>query len=399
MDSFDTLLKETQEKADQPKVDDPNIDPNRSNPTPDSVIVEGDNKTPIPDPNKPTESKFDLKSFNEMIKVKFGKEFKEEKEIEDLFSLPTKVTEYQTKETEYNETKTKFEALQKQYDSEKENFKLVDINKYIAPSLQTINQMLIKYPDYDAAVMIEIGKMDLSKKEYSDKENIDALVKKEFLKDADIYKGLNEAEVNEVILSKLGITETDPESWDKVTKVKVGLAGKQARMEFAELKKVEPNTPVNVEKLQQEWIAKRDQQITETKNQWTPRVNKMFENLKKEPLPILDSKGNELIKWNVELNGNAEEEAAKQIEFLAYTGQPVNEETVLNVLADIKGRQILKDSPKIFEAVYQKGKTEEFDKWHNVNHNDTPLSPDNGAPVKPEDAEVAKTVQQVKNLI
>jgi hypothetical protein len=91
-------------------------------------------------------------------------------------------------------------------------------------------------------------------------------------------------------------------------------------------------------------------------------------------LVIPDEEGKELYKYTPELNDGFKAEVAKYVEFLAYTGQPLNESTITEVLESIKGRYIARELPKIMKAHALKVSTEIEDKWHNKVNNDKPLS-------------------------
>jgi hypothetical protein len=335
-------------------------------------------------PNAPA---FDLKSFNENVK-KFGREFKEEKEIQDLFAVPTKYIEL---ENTHNLTKKEFDELKVKYESEKENLKYIDLDKYISPKIKLTNKMLMKYPDKDPDMMIEISKMDENKA-----DDLDVLIKQELLNNATTYKDkkLSNDQVKEVVLRGLKL-DNDPESWDEVDKIMITKAADIARKEIAELKKVEADIPIDVEKNKNDLIAKETQKVEERKTQWIPVINKMVDDLNKPvAIPDPDEKGT-IIEYTPVIDEAFKAEVNEYINFLAYSGQEVNAATVAKAIDAVKGVYFAKDVPKIAKASYLKGKTEEYDKWHNENHNDIPLS-QQAAPVPTGESEVAATLETVR---
>src|ERR1035437_261549 len=303
---------------------------------PETTIPEPTLQTQINTPNEPI---FDIKLFNEHVK-KFGREFKEEKEIQDLFATPTKYTEL---ENTHNLTKKEFDELKTKYESEKENLKYIDLNQYIAPQLQLTNKMLKKYPDKDPGIMIEISKMDEKKM-----GDVDILIKKELLDNADLYKdkGLTDAEIKEVVLSGFNLDQ-DVESWSNVDKIKIAKAANTARMEFAELKKVEADVPIDVEKYQNDLKAKEALKVDERKTKWTPVINKMVEDLGKPvTIPDPDGKGT-IIEYTPVVNDAFKADLNEYINFLAYSGQEVNNETVAKAIDAVRGTYFAKDVPSI----------------------------------------------------
>jgi len=322
---------------------------------------------------------FDVSDFNVKYGKRFNREIKEEKELEEIFSASSKISDYKAKlkvsQDEYGLTKKQFDELSTKYESEKEALKFIDIKKYFAnDKLYKTNEMLKKYPDKDISTMTEISNMDLEKA-----DNVDLLVKRARLNDSDIYKGMDDSQVKEVIADSLGSIDLDePDSWDNVTKAKIAKAAKEARIEFKALQDIELPVPVDVEKVRQEFASKEKERYEQTKSQWSPIVDKMVANFTELVIP--DEEGKELYKYTPELNDGFKAEISKYVDFLAYTGQPLNESTITEVLESIKGRYIVKELPKIMKAHALKVSTEVEDKWHNKVNNDKPLS-DKSRPV------------------
>lgn len=316
---------------------------------------------------------FDPSEFNEKYGKKYGREIKEEKDLVDLFSYPTKTTELETKyktlEDTHNLTKKQLDDLTAEYESKKENLKFIDIKKYFADeNLYKTNQIKLKYPDKDINAIADVVKTDLTKA-----SPVDLLIKRARLNDSDIYAGMDDSQVREVIASDFnGVDLDDPNSWDNVTKAKIAKAGKEARVELEALQKVELPVPIDVEKEKEIIYSKEKAKFDQVKNQWTPIVDKMLSNFTELVIP--DETGKELYKYAPELSDSFKAEISKFVDYLAYTGQPINEQTIMDVLEGIKGRYIVKELPKIMKAHAQSVSTRVNDEWHAKVHNDVPLS-------------------------
>jgi hypothetical protein len=336
------------------------------------VIPPGDSSDPVNN-IKPDAQIIDISDFNTKYGKRFGREIKEEKELEDIFSAPSKVSEYENKvkdlESQHGLTKKELEDLKIQRENEKDSLRFIDIKKYFAnDSLYKTNEMLKKYPDKDISIMTSISNMDLEKT-----DTVDLLVKKALLDDSDIFKGMNDSQVKEVIADNFGgVDLNDPDSWDNVTKAKIAKAGKEIRNEFKALQNVELPVPVDVEKVRQEFVSKEKAQFEQTKQAWSPIVDKMISNFTELIIP--DEDGKELYKYNPEINDSFKKEVSNYVDYLAYTGQPINEETITNVLESIKGRYIAKELPKIIKSHALKVSTQVNDEWHHKVNNDVPLS-------------------------
>jgi hypothetical protein len=138
------------------------------------------------------------------------------------------------------------------------------------------------------------------------------------------------------------------------------------------LQDVELPVPVDVEKLREEFVSKEKAQFETVKNQWSPIVDKMVANFTELVIP--DESGAELYKYAPEISDSFKTEVSKFVDYLAYTGQPVNENTIMEVLENIKGRYIVKELPKIMKAHALKVSTQVNDEWHDKVNNNKPLS-------------------------
>jgi hypothetical protein len=128
---------------------------------------------------------FDVTDFNEKYGKKYNREIKEEKDLEELFSAPTRISDYESKLKAaldaHELTKKQFNDLTAEYESKKENLKLINLEEYVGKDLLKISEMHKKYPDKDVAIMTQIGSMDLDKA-----DPVDLLVKQARLNDSDI---------------------------------------------------------------------------------------------------------------------------------------------------------------------------------------------------------------------
>jgi hypothetical protein len=331
-----------------------------------------ENKPEIITPEESTFT-FDPKDFNEKFSKRIGREVKDEKELDEIFSAPTKVSElsgkYKELEDTHNLTKQEYENLKSEYESKKENYKYFDLRKYFAnDDLYKTNAIQLKFPDKDASTMLEISNMDLKKA-----DNVDLLIKQAKINDPDVFKGKDDSYIMEVLADRFGgVDLNDKDSWDKVTETKIALAAKQVRVEFEAYQNVELPVPVDVEKLREEFVSKEKAQFETVKNQWSPIVDKMVANFTELVIP--DESGAELYKYTPEISDSFKTEVSKFVDYLAYTGQPVNEKTIMDVLENIKGRYIVKELPKIMKAHALKVSTQVNDEWHDKVNNNKPLS-------------------------
>jgi hypothetical protein len=326
-------------------------------------------------PDISTESTFtfDPKDFNDKFSKRIGREVKDETELDEIFSAPTKVSElsgkYKELEDTHNLTKQEYDNLKSEYESKKENYKYFDLRKYFASdeAFKT-NQIKLKHPDKDERVISDIVMTDLGKA-----DTVDLLIKRARLNDFDIYGGMDNSQIKEVLAADFNSADLDdPDSWDNVTKAKILKAGKEVRAEFKTLQDVELPVPVDVEKLREEFVSKEKAQFETVKNQWSPIVDKMVANFTELVIP--DESGAELYKYAPEISDSFKTEVSKFVDYLAYTGQPVNEKTIMEVLENIKGRYIVKELPKIMKAHALKVSTQVNDEWHDKVNNNKPLS-------------------------
>jgi hypothetical protein len=319
--------------------------------------------TPTTPETPPVE--FNLESFNKH----FGKEYKKPEEIKSLFDLPTKITEVESKLTEFEKTKQELADYKKRYE---------EVGKYIDPKsffanekLYQTNLMLKKYPDKDVALMTRISSLDIDKA-----DNFDLLVLNEMLKNPSIEGG--EAGAQEMLASKYGVDLTqDRKEWERLARNQIGTDGNQVRSEFKAFQKVDPELPIDVEKVKSDLLARENAKIETKKSEWKPLMDKALSDFKELPIFDQDEKGDlkEIYKYQVEYSEEDKKSIAEDmINYLAYTGQDVNEKSIKNSLDLIKGRYLLSQLPKIMKSYGLQIATQKDEEWHQKVNNDNPLS-------------------------
>ena len=380
MDTLDNVFKQYSLKGDNPAGD--NITPPTDTNLPVDPPAEPNNQPPANDP--PVE--FNLEHFNKH----FGKEFKKADEIKGLFDLQGKVTEYEGKLTEYEKAKLDLADLQKKYE---------EVGKYVNPKdffanddVYRTNLMLKKYPDKDVTLMTKISTLDIDKT-----DNFDLLVLNEMLQNPSIEGG--EAGARELLASEFGIDVDDKSSWDTLTKNKISKEANKVKTEFKTLQKVEPQLPIDVEKMKSELISRENAKIEQVKQEWSPLMDKALQDFKELTIFDTDEKGDlkEIYKYQVEYT-DEDRKAIKQdmVNYLAYTGQQINEKSVKDSLDMIKGRFALQQLPKMMKSYGQQIATQKDDEWHQKVNNTNPLS-DKVAPIGDVEKQTQSWISAIRN--
>lgn len=307
---------------------------------------------------------FNIEHFNK----RFGKEFKSEDELKSIFDLPTKVSELETKASELVKLKAEYEALQQKHN---EVGKWVDPKKFFAnEELYKTNLMLKKYPDKDISVMTKVSTMDVDKA-----DNIDLLIMNELLQNPKIKGG--EAGAKELVANELGIDLEDKTTWDQLAENKIIKAATKIREDFKNLQKVEADLPIDVDKMKSDLISQETSKFENNKKEWNPLINKALSDFKELTIYDKNDKGEliELYKYQVGWSDDVKKAIGEEVtNYLAYTGQPVNEKTILNALNLVKGRYAQEEQANILKAYALKETTRVNDEWHNKVNNDKPLS-------------------------
>jgi hypothetical protein len=307
---------------------------------------------------------FKLEHFNK----KFNKEFKSEDELKSLFDLPTKVTDLEAKASQTDKLKADYDALQAKYN---EVGKYIDPKKFFAnEELYKTNLMLKKYPDKDVTLMTKISTINVDKA-----DDIDLLVLNEMLQNPKLKGG--EAGARELVADELGIDLEDKTTWDQKTENKILKAATKIREDFKNLQKVEADVPIDVEKVKSDLISQETNKVEKSKSEWSPLVNKAISDFKELTIFDKNDKGEltELYKYQVEWSDEVKKVIAEDTaNYLAFTGQPVNKETITNTLDMMKGKYVLSELPKILKAYGLKETTRVNDEWHNKVHITEPIS-------------------------
>jgi hypothetical protein len=106
-------------------------------------------------------------------------------------------------------------------------------------------------------------------------------------------------------------------------------------------------------------------------------MDKALFDYKEQPIFDQDEKGElkEIYKYQVEWSDKEKEDIkADMLNYLAYTGQDVNEKNIKNSLDLIKGKYILSQLPKIMKSYGLQISTQKDEEWHQKVDNPNPLS-------------------------
>jgi hypothetical protein len=319
-----------------------------------------------------------LNTFNAVTK-KFGKEFKDESEIIDFFNTPNKYNELKKEldqiVSERDMTKKERDEILKKYE---ENGKLFDPNKYIAPEISKMNQVLLKfkdkYPQEAIKHLAEISEMDLTKK--GDDADIDVLIKNEYLKNADIFKDMTDADVKSIVLKKF---TDDPDSemseWDKVTIASMRVAAKQARLELKSIQDVPMPEPIDIEKSKGDWLLQEKVRQDTNRQQFTATAEAAISNIPDFNVPNPEKPGETLFVYKPEITDSLKEQMLDEVNVLMSKGFAPGSPEVAKHLITRRNQIIAHDQlPRIIKEVEMKTATSKDLFYHNKNHNDAPFN-------------------------
>lgn len=207
-----------QAQAEPPAAQDTNTPPADTPPPPA--------ETPAPE-HTPADT-FDRTRF---LSETFGQEFKSD---EDFTQWKSTITE----------KATKFDDLQKQYEQAQNELKAVDPLKFFASKEKYIeNQLLIKYPDLDPAIVSRVLTTDIEKL-----DPVSTIAFKELMKDSKKEVFATDEEAYNYVCKKLGYDRDLPfDEQESDVKVAVRAAAKEARGEFNKLKsEIEVPSPIDL---------------------------------------------------------------------------------------------------------------------------------------------------------
>lgn len=350
----------------------------------------------VTDISTPEPKPFDIKSLNEFTKT-FGKEFTDENEVKDFFSFPQKYTELENKhketENNFNLTKAERDKLKKDYE---EVGKYVDPKSFFAnESLYKSNQMLLKYPDKDAATMLKISGMDVDAAKATD-----LLVANERLSNPEIYEGRTDQDILDYLASNeyTDIDLSDPDSWDGNTKIKIAKEVKKIRQEFKALQAVELPEKIDVEGRKADLLKTETEKIEQSKIKLSAFAEKVIKDNLELTIPDPDN-GTELYKFKPENTEELKAEMADYVSELARNGEDLSNPDTVNKILRRREEIIAYDNlPKILKAHSMRVATEMELKYHDKIHNDTPLSTKVAPHVDVSDL-VKSTVQRVQQIM
>jgi hypothetical protein len=128
-------------------------------------------------------------------------------------------------------------------------------------------------------------------------------------------------------------------------------------------------------------------------------MDKALQDFKELTIFDTDEKGDlkEIYKYQVEYT-DEDRKAIKQdmVNYLAYTGQQVNEKTVKDSLDMIKGKFALQQLPKMMKSYGQQIATQKDDEWHQKVNNTNPLS-DKVAPIGDVEKQTQSWISAIRN--
>lgn len=199
--------------------------------------------------------------FIETFNKRYATQYKSDDELKGLFSLPSKVSEYENRLKDYEELKKSVDNYKKELEETKSTYMSDLLSKPLIRKAYVAEQLQAKYPDRDARVLGEIAMSDID-----GMSDIEAIAKEKMIS----VKGLTLEEAKLAKLADFGIdVSTNPEEWDSVAKARVKIAGAEARERIKQLLQgVEiPKTPTKEERaaLEAKSLEDRVKQLTPIK--------------------------------------------------------------------------------------------------------------------------------------
>ncbi len=204
--------------------------------------------------------------FIENLNKRYNTQYKTDDDVKKLFEYPKKISEYEGRLSE-------FEGLKKtlgEKDKEIEELRgsQDDPLKYFSsPESYVAEQLKIKYPNRDSAMLHEIITTDIDKL-----NDFDLLLKAERLFNRNLPEGGRH--VKDVLYKRYGIdAETTPEEWDGATKTQIAMDANVKREQIERLKEeiIPPKvvTADERQRLEAEALGKRAQALQGVKNEFT----------------------------------------------------------------------------------------------------------------------------------
>jgi hypothetical protein len=165
--------------------------------------------------------------FFEDFNKRYSTTYKSDEEIKGLFTLPSKVTEYEGKLKDHDSLAKNAEQYKKELEELKVNGTSDLLSKPRIRSAYVAEQLVAKYPDRDPDVLASVAMSNIEQM-----SDIEAIAKERMI----TVKGLTYDEARLAKLADFGIDmETKPEEWDSVAKARVKIAGAEAKERIKQL--------------------------------------------------------------------------------------------------------------------------------------------------------------------
>lgn len=142
---------------------------------------------------------------------------------------------------------------------------------------------------------------------------------------------------------------------------------------------------------------KAEEMLSERTKNWTPVVSELANGFKEYPVVLEDNDGNkkELMKYSIS-NEDRDEIKAVAIELLVKNNIPYTEESLAVATNAMVSHFRAKRERKIYQAIYDKGKTDATEKVNTQIHNPSALDKDKSSTPEPEDDFNTKTEEAFK---
>lgn len=165
--------------------------------------------------------------FIETFNKRYATQYKSDEELKALFSLPSKVSEYENRQKDYDSLKGSVDNYKKELEETKSTYLSDLLSKPLLRKAYVAEQLQAKYPDRDARMLGEIAMSDIDAM-----SDIEAIAKEKMIS----VKGLTLDEAKLAKLADFGIDiNTSPEEWDSVAKARVKIAGAEAKDRMKQL--------------------------------------------------------------------------------------------------------------------------------------------------------------------
>lgn len=215
------------------------------------------------EPPKAEELKVD--EFIENFNKRYGKQYKTDDDIKGLFELSKKITEQEGRLSDYESIKKAADERQRKIE---ELESLNDPLKFFSsPESYVAEQLKIKYPNRDTALLHEVVTTDVDKI-----GDFDLLIKAEKLFNRNLPEGGRY--VKDVLYKRYGIdAETDLKELDGATLTQIAMDANAVREKIGALKKEvelpQVMTPEQREQAKADALAKREQALAGVRDEFT----------------------------------------------------------------------------------------------------------------------------------